>query len=63
MSVAQYSPMRPVRKPRRRRPTVMPAQKPVEVAEATRGLAERTVVMKVMIQPPSETLKIRISVF
>ena len=34
----------------------MPAQKAVEVAEEAKGLAPRTLVMKVMIQPPSETV-------
>lgn len=53
--MARYSPILPVTKPRNSLPTVMPAQNPVEVADATSGLAERTLVMKIIIHPPSET--------
>lgn len=50
------SPNQAVRKARPMRPTVMPAQKPVEVREEEKVVPERTWVMKVTIQPPSDTM-------
>ncbi len=53
--MARLSPMWGVRKPRIRRPRVMPSQKPVAVMPEGKGGAWRTRIMKVTIQPPRET--------
>lgn len=50
------SPSQAVRKARPMRPTVIPAQKPVEVREEEKVVPERTWVMNVTIQPPSDTM-------
>ena len=49
------SPSRAVRKESPMRPTVIPAQKPVDVIPDEKADAERTLVMNVTIQPPRET--------
>jgi hypothetical protein len=55
-STEQNSPSLAVRKERKRRPTVMPPQKPVAEAPEAKALAWRILVMKTTIQPPRETV-------
>lgn len=56
-STERNSPSLAVRKERKRRPTVMPPQKPVAEAPEAKAVAWRILVMKTTIQPPRETVR------
>jgi len=57
VKTARSSPRRDVKNPRETRPRVMPIQNPVLTIAEEKGSPWRTFIIKVIIQPPSDTAR------